>query len=105
MSGHVPVAEKPPILLREDSHALEQLSSIITANDYEGLSNHATKAMGETSLFSIVQVDVSVFLLFLFKLSHYILTLCCFQAMLIMKRLMGCFLSHETALDHVRAKA
>ena len=34
MTGLVPVTEKPPILLHEDSKfKLEQLSSIITAND------------------------------------------------------------------------
>jgi len=41
------IIEKLPFLLREDSkYALEQLSSIITSNDYENLSNHATEAMG-----------------------------------------------------------
>ena len=54
MTGPVPVTEKPPVLLCEDSkYALEQLSFIITADDYEDLSNHATKAMRETGLFSI----------------------------------------------------
>ena len=54
MTGPVPVIEKPPILLLEDSkYALEQLLSIIIADDYEDLSNHATEAMGETRLFSI----------------------------------------------------
>ena len=49
--------KKPPILLREDSkHALERLSSIITSEDYEDLSNHSTEAIGETGLFSIAQV-------------------------------------------------
>ena len=46
--------EKPLILLREDSkHALEQLSSIISSEDYEDLGNHLTEAMGETGLFTI----------------------------------------------------
>ena len=46
--------EKPFILLREDSkHALEQLSSIISSEDYEDLGNHSTKAIGETGLFTI----------------------------------------------------
>ena len=46
--------EKPPVLLREDSkHALEQLSSIISSEDYEDLGNHSTEAMGETGLFAI----------------------------------------------------
>ena len=68
MMGHVPVTEKPPVLLREDSqYALEKLSSIIKINDYENLSNHATEAMGETGLFSIAQVIVSVSFLFLFS--------------------------------------
>ena len=54
MTGSVSITEKPPVLLREDSkYALEQLSSIITIDDYEDLSNHATDAMGETGLFSI----------------------------------------------------
>ncbi|XP_030942777.1 uncharacterized protein LOC115967773 [Quercus lobata] len=48
--------EKPPVLLCEASkYTLEQLSSIITTDDYEDLSNHATEAMEETSLFSIAQ--------------------------------------------------
>ena len=40
--------EKPPVLLREDSkYALEQISSIISTEDYEDLGNHSTEAMGE----------------------------------------------------------
>lgn len=54
MTGLVPVTEKLPILVHEDSkYALEQLLSIITADDYEDLSNHTTEAMGEMGLFSI----------------------------------------------------
>ena len=57
MTSSVLFAEKPPILLREDSkYVLEQLSSIITVDDYEDLSNHATEAMRETGLFCIAQV-------------------------------------------------
>lgn len=57
MTGPAPVHEKPPVLLREDSeYALEKLSSIITTDDYEDFSNHATEAMGETGLFSVAQV-------------------------------------------------
>ena len=49
--------EKPPSLLRDDSkYALEKLSSIISAEDYEDLGNHSTEAMGETGLFAIGQV-------------------------------------------------
>ena len=40
--------EKLPVLLREDSkYALEQISSIISTEDYEDLGNHSTEAMGE----------------------------------------------------------
>ena len=70
MTGSVLVAEKPPVLLREDfKYALQQLSSIITTDDYEDLSNHATKAMGETGLFSIAQVTTSIRFLFSFFFS------------------------------------
>ena len=73
MTGHVPVTEKPLVVLREDSkYALKQLSSIITTADYEDLSNHATEAMEETSLFSIAQVTVSVSFLFLFPLTFLV---------------------------------
>ena len=66
MKGPTPVVEKPPVLLREDSKsALEKLSSIITSDDYEELSNHATEAMGETGLFNIAQVTMSISSLFL----------------------------------------
>ena len=48
------IPEKPPVLLHEDSkHALEQISSIISAEDYEDLGNHSTEAMGESSLFAV----------------------------------------------------
>ena len=54
--------EKPPVLLREDSkHALEQISSIMSAKDYEDLGNHSTEAMGETGLFAITQVRQLVY--------------------------------------------
>ena len=49
--------KKLPVLLREDpKYALGKLSSIIGNEDYEDLGNHSTEAMGETGLFSIVQV-------------------------------------------------
>ena len=51
------VPEKPPVLLREDSkHALEQISSIISAKDYKDLGNHSTEAIGEFGLFAVAQV-------------------------------------------------
>lgn len=54
MMGSNPSVEKPPVLFCEDSkYVLEQLSSIITTDDYEDLGNHTIKAMGETGLFFI----------------------------------------------------
>ena len=54
MKGPSKDQEKPPVLLWEDSkHALEYISSIISAEDYEDLGNHSTEAMGETGLFAI----------------------------------------------------
>ena len=51
--------EKPSPLLCDDSkYALEKLSSIITSEDYEYLSNHSIEAMGETGLFVIAQVTL-----------------------------------------------
>ena len=48
------IPEKPLVLLREDSkHALEQISSLISAEDYEVLGNHSTEAMRESGLFSV----------------------------------------------------
>ena len=59
MTGHGPVSKKRAILLREDSqYTIGQLSSIINSDDYEDLGNHATKAMGETGLFRVVQVCI-----------------------------------------------
>ena len=55
--------KKPLILLYKDpKYALEKLSSIITSEDYEDLGNHSTKAMRETGLFSITQVNIRRFL-------------------------------------------
>ena len=54
MKGPNIVAEKPPVLLREDSkYALEKLGPIISIDDYEDLNNHAIEAIGETGLFCI----------------------------------------------------
>ena len=48
------IPEKPLVLLREDSkHALVQISSLISAEDYEVLGNHSTEAMRESGLFSV----------------------------------------------------
>ena len=49
--------EKPSVLLREDSKpALEQISFIISSEDYEDLGNQSKEAMGESGLFAIAQV-------------------------------------------------
>ena len=51
------IPEKPPVLLREDSkYALEEISFIISAKDYEDLGNHSTEAMGEFGLFAVAHV-------------------------------------------------
>ena len=72
MTGLVLVTKKPLVLLHKDSkYALEQLSSIITTDDYEDLSNHATEAMGETGLFCIAQVMSVHFLSFLSTYLHH----------------------------------
>ena len=68
--------DRPPSLLRDDSkYALEKLSSIITAEDYEDLGNHSTEAMGETGLFAVAQVgyvcQISFYLSFLLLLTLY----------------------------------
>ena len=96
--------KKPPVLLREDpKYALKKLSSIITSEDYEDLGNHSTEAMGETGLFSIVQVISVVFSSVHVLCLRLIFTL--FQAILMMKGLMGRCLNHETTLGQVREKA
>ena len=99
------VTKKPPVLLYEDSkYASEQLSSIITFDDYEDLSNHATEAMGETGLFNIAQVIMSIPFSLFFPSSCLVINPFFFQAMLMMKGLMGRCLNHETTLDHIRVK-
>ena len=48
------IPEKHPVLFHEDSkHALEQILSIISAEDYEDLGNHSTEAMRESGLFAV----------------------------------------------------
>ena len=50
------VPEKPPVFLHEDSkHALEQISSIISVEDYEDLRNHSTEVMGESGLLQLLR--------------------------------------------------
>ena len=77
MTGPVLFTEKPPVFLREDSkYTLEQLSSIITADNYEDLSNHTTEAIRETSLFRIAQVTMFVPFLFFFPLTCLLINPC-----------------------------
>jgi len=65
MKGQVPITEERPVLLREDSsYALKQLSSTIKDDKYLDLGNHATEAMGETGLFNLAQVRLSVTCIF-----------------------------------------
>ena len=57
MKASSTIPEKLPVLFREDSkHALEQISSVISAEDYEVLGNHSTEAMRESGLFAVAQV-------------------------------------------------
>ena len=84
---------------------LEQLSSIITFDDYEDLGNHATEAMGETGFFNIAQVILFVPFLSFFPSSCLVTNPFVFQVMLMMKGLMGRCLNHEMTLDHIRVKA
>ena len=96
--------KKPPVLLHEDpQYALVRLSSIITSKKYENLGNHSTKAIGEMGLFNIAQVIFVVFLSVYVLCLKLISTL--FQAMLMMKGLIGRCLNHKTTLGRVREKA
>ena len=55
MKGPSPSQKKPPVLLYEDpKYALETLVSVMTTDDYKDLSNHSTKAIGETGLLAQV---------------------------------------------------
>ena len=75
MKGVDTVAEKCPVLLCEDlRYALKQFLSIIKDDDYEDLGNHATEAMGETGLFSLVQVCLTILLTFVLSNRCLILT-------------------------------
>ena len=52
------IPEKTLVLLREDSkHTLEQILSIISAEDYEDLGDHSTEAIRESGLFAVTQVS------------------------------------------------
>ena len=58
--GETPTTVKLPPSFRKDSqYALKQISSIIKDEDYEDLGNHTIEAIGETGLFSLVQVCLS----------------------------------------------
>ena len=57
MTAKGPVLEKRALLLFEDpKYAVGLLSSIIKDDNYEDLGNHATKTMGDSSLFGLAQV-------------------------------------------------
>ena len=106
MKGPNPIIEKRLVLFYEDSrYALKQLSSIIKDNDYEDLGNHATKAVGETGLFSLAQVCLSVpFLLF----PSYCCLVLTFSfdsfRVVMLKGLMDCCASYEMVMSHLREK-
>ena len=77
--------------------------SIIGNENYEDLGNHSTKAMEETSLFSIAQVRVRHTIAC--KYSLFETNSLSLQAMLKTKGLMERSLHHEMALGRVREKA
>jgi len=67
MKGSSTSQKKPPVLLCEDpKYSLETLTSVMTTENYEDLSNHSTEAMGETRLFSIAYVILFVYSPFIF---------------------------------------
>ena len=107
MTGADPVTEKHPILLCEDSgYTLKQLSSIIQDNDYEDLGNHATKAMGEIGLFSLVQECLSVRFSSIPSNCCLILTFFFYscKGVVMMKGFMDRCMFHETAITRLREK-
>ena len=65
----------------------------MSSDDYEDLGNHAIEAMGETELFSIAQVCYVVHFLLFHSLTSVTSNLY-FQAMVMMKGLMGWCLNH-----------
>ena len=104
MKGHVPIIEERPILFREDlSYALKQLSSIINDDDYSHLGNHTIEAMGETGLFSLAQVCLSVTILCPVILSSCC-CLCFLQGVLMMKGLMDRCVSQEMVVACLKKK-
>ena len=106
MKGPSTSKEKPLVLLHKDSkYALEKLSSIIIDADYKDLGNHSTEAMGETGLFGIAQVILPIHFPFVLTFQFKTKFIFIFQAMVMVKGLMGRCLNHETTLEHVRAKA
>ena len=109
MKGPDLVTKKCLILLCEDlGYSLKQLSSIIKDNDYEGLGNHATGVMGETSIFILAQVCSSVpffFFFFILLLSRSNLCFLFLLEVVMMKGLMDRCTSHEMVMGHLREKA
>ena len=76
----------------------------MSTNDYEDLGNHATEALKEMELFSLVQACYVVHFLF-FHSPNFATNNLYFQAMVMMKGLMRRCLNHETTLERVKAKA
>ena len=56
MKGPDPITKKCPVLREDSGYSLKKLWSIIKDDDYEDLVSHATRAIGEMGLFSLVQV-------------------------------------------------
>ena len=106
IKGPVPVAEERPVLFREDSsYSLKQLSSIIKEDDYSDLGNHATEAMGETDLFILAQLCLSVTVpCSILLLSCSKPCFCFLQGVVMMKGLIDRCVSHEMVLGRLREK-
>ena len=106
MTSHDPITEKHPFLFREDlRYTLKQLPSIIKDNDYEDLGNHTFEAMGETGLFILPQVCLSVpFFCFVLLLSRSNLHFLFLQGVIMMKDLMDRCAPHKTVMSHLKEK-
>ena len=99
MKGLDPVTKKSLVLLRED------LGYALKDDDYEDLGNHATRAIGETSLFSLAQVCSSVpFFYSILLLSRSNLRFLFLQWLVMMKGLMNRCASHETVMSRLKEK-
>ena len=96
MMDHGLVSLKHTVLLHKDLYyANGQLSSIIKADDYEDLGNHATEATGEMGLFSLSQVCIHPYFFPVTFLSLFLMMFQFLQGVLMMKGLMDRCMARE----------